>query len=140
MIDTKPAAPATLKDLVMARVAAKREEDRAVETRRLLDVSIAALLPKPSDKSTASEKLDELSLKVVVSYGENVKVDAEALRAALLETNELKALPASVVHAFRWKPEVETKAWALLGIEDKLLASKFVSRSPASPSVKLEVC
>lgn len=128
-----------LEFLVAQRVEAKREEDRANERRRQIDEQIAALLPKPGDKSTASTKLDSMALKVTVTYGENVKVDAEALRAALLETDALKALPADVVKAFRWKPEIESKAWALLSAEDKLLASKFVTRTPASPSVKLEV-
>lgn len=124
---------ATLAQLVAARIVAKREEDSAAEHRKELDKQIAALMAR-ADKPEGSvtEKLDD-GLKVIATFTVNRKVDDVALKEAWPNLSE------TAQGAFRWKPEVSVSVYKTLAGADLLAASKFVTSTPGSTSIKVEV-
>lgn len=127
-------APITLEQLVAARIIAKRQEDEASTHRKELDQQIAALV-KPQlqeGKKTFSTKLPD-GLKLTVSFGVNRKVDTESLQTAWAN------LPIEVQQTFKWKAEVSESAYGKLVNSPLKTASKFITTTDASPSVKLEV-
>jgi hypothetical protein len=121
--------------LTQKRRAAKREEELAAERRKAIDEELAKLLPKPAGGKTASYKFNdgELSIKVSVEHGTNVKVDTDAVQ------RDYANLPAQVQEAFRWKAELVAAKFDALEATDARKAAKYVTETPASPSVKIEV-
>jgi hypothetical protein len=120
-----------LLDIVEARVKAKREEDAAVERRRALDQKIAQLVGggDMAKEGTVSTKVG--TFKVAVVFGMNRKVDTERLQS------DWPNIP-TLHQAFRWKAETNADFKKLEG-RDAALAAKYVTATPSSPSVKVEV-
>ncbi len=120
-----------LLDIVEARVKAKREEDAAVERRRALDQKIAQLVGggDMAKEGTVSTKVG--TFKVAVVFGMNRKVDTERLQS------DWASIP-TLHQAFRWKAETNAEFKKLEG-KDAALAAKYVTATPSSPSVKVEV-
>lgn len=133
-LDGRPALDtAKLQELVEARVAAKRAEDSVAQRRKEIDTEIATLLwsARKEGSSTASHKF-EAGPKVSVTYGVNVKVDAEGVQ------RDYASLPSTVQLAFRWKPELNAKVAEALPHDQALILAKYVTKTPGSPSVKVE--
>lgn len=129
-IDTKK-----LDELLRQRIQYKREEDAAAAKRKAADSDIAAML-KPGlgkDYGTVSCKLEDAGIKVGVVFGYSRAVDVDAFNKAF------DTLPATVRETVKWKPEVVAAKWDALSDVDRVLASRFVTTKPASPSIKIEV-
>jgi len=123
--------PMTLQELINMRIAAKREEDKAIQARRDVDSQIAELLrdaTKP--EGSVSQKLD--GYKVTVTYKVDRKVSADELQKLW------DKLSPEVQAVFKWKPDVSVSELRKLDDKQKISASRFITSSAASPSIKIE--
>jgi hypothetical protein len=123
--------PMTLQELINMRIAAKREEDKAVQARRDVDSQIAELLrdaTKP--EGSVSQKLD--GYKVTVTYKVDRKVSADELQKLW------DKLSPEVQAVFKWKPDVSVSELRKLDDKQKISASRFITSNAASPSIKIE--
>lgn len=123
--------PMTLQELINMRIAAKREEDKAVQARRDVDSQIAELLrdaTKP--EGSVSQKLD--GYKVTVTYKVDRKASADELQKLW------DKLSPEVQAVFKWKPDVSVSELRKLDDKQKISASRFITSSAASPSIKIE--
>jgi hypothetical protein len=84
----------------------KQVENQAVETRRAIEDEISALVEiNPSTEGTVNFELGKYKVKIVSRL--NRKVDADKLQEIAIEAG----LTAHLSDLFRWKPELEMKAW-----------------------------
>lgn len=121
--------------LLGQRAAAKQAEDQAIAARRAIDAKIIAAIDKPASGEGTSSRLlthEDGTEKITVSYGVDRKVDTEAVKT------DHDKLPAAVQAVFRWKAELDTKAYKALASDDALVAAKYVTAKPSTPSVKVE--
>lgn len=122
----------TLAELVTDWVAAKRVEDVAIEARRAVGTAIAeAMRSTAKTEGTVSQKID--GLKVVVEYSLNRKADDAKLTA------DWATLPPDVQACFKWKPEVKTGELKKLAGANVAAAAVYITTTPATPSVKVEL-
>lgn len=125
-----------LEMLARQRIKAKRDEDIAAEIRRGIDKDIAAELKSElaagKEYGTASVKLEDAGVKLVVSFGYTRSFSPQ------YET-DIDTMPKALRDLAKWDPSVKASAWDALSDADKLLASKYVTTKPSSPSVKIEV-
>ena len=125
-------AKKTLALLINERIQAKRNEDAAIEARRVIDSEIAVMLQDPG-KPEGTVSVKEGEHKVSVVYGITRNADTDGLQKAW------KSLSAAVQQAFKFKAEVLSGAYKKLEGADAKLAAKFVTSKPSSPSVKVEL-
>ncbi len=121
--------PITLRSLASALLAAKSAEDRARAERLRIEDAIVAMLPE-KEEGTISEKLD--GIKITVTHKLTRKADTIALRAHWTEISQ------PVQSCFRWLAEVSLTELRRLSPEAAAEASKYLTTSPAKPSVKIE--
>ena len=122
----------SLTELLAARVAAKKIEEDAIESRRELDAQIADYLRGETLEGTVSLKED--FFKVSATYKIDRKVeDADKLAAAW------PMMAPAVQAAFTWKPTVSVSGLRKLSETDAVVAAQFIVSKEASPSIKVEV-
>ena len=122
----------TLDELVTRRRHAKEQEDFAVTARRSLDEAIAARL-KDREEGTVSR--DVSGFKVTATYKVTRKVDTLALQAGWDKLTDNSR------NAFKWGAELITgqyRAMEKLNSPDLAEIARFITTSPASPSIKIE--
>lgn len=123
----------TIEQLVAARIAAKREEDKAVEARREIDAQIAAILADPGKPEGAvSRKLDD-GTKVTATFTMTRKVDSDKLQA------DWAKLPLDVQNIFKWKADVSVTEMRKLEGTAVTTAARYYETKPGSTSIKIEV-
>lgn len=124
-----------LKLLVTQRMNFKRQEELAISQRRAIDALIAEMLPAAEGKRTVTESIDDgaLKIKVSVERGETNKVDTESL-----QRDWAKLTPAAA-EAFRWKAEIDARKFAQLADASARIASRYITTTPATPSIKITV-
>ena len=130
--DTAPVAPRTLEQLATEWIAAKANEQMAVEARRRLDVEIVALT-LPKDEGTVTTKAG--ALKVKVGFKLTRSVDTELLQDAWSALTEHQRT------AFRWKADIDTKnlrALQDMRADEYAALSAYITIKPASPFVTVE--
>lgn len=112
---------------------AKAAERAAQERRRELEDQLISELKLPEIyEGTKSFKAD--SFKVKVTYRMNRSIDGEALQEIAAEyglTDHLGAL-------FRWKPEINAKAWKDAGDEITKPLLGAITTKPGRPSFNIE--
>ena len=124
----------TISQLVAARISAKQAEDQAVAERRRIDAQLADLLKNPEKPEGAiSQKLDDLGLKLTITYKIGRTVDAKKLTA------EWDKLTAGAQAAFKWKPEVSVSELRKLEGIDATVAAAYITAKPAAPSIDIDV-
>ena len=124
----------SISELVAARISAKQAEDQAIAERRRIDGQLAELLKNPDKPEGAvSQKLDDLGLKLTVTYKISRTVDAKKLTA------EWDKLSAGAQAAFKWKPEVSVSELRKLEGIDATVAAAYITAKPAAPSVEIDV-
>lgn len=123
----------SIQELVAARIEAKRQEDAAIQARRELDEQISLALSTGKTEGTESRKLEELGVKVSVTYSLTRKVDVDAL------TKGWDKLSADEQAAFKWKADVSVSGLRKLEGNALVAASKYIESKPAAPSVKVEL-
>lgn len=123
----------TISELVAARISAKQAEDEAIAERRRIDEQLAELLKNPEKPEGAiSQKLEDLGLKLTVTYKINRSVDAKKLQA------EWDKLSAGAQAAFKWKPEVSVSELRKLEGIDATVASAYITSKPGAPGVEIQ--
>ena len=123
----------TISELVAARISAKQVEDEAIAERRRIDEQLADLLKNPEKPEGAiSQKLEDLGLKLTVTYKINRSVDAKKLQA------EWDKLSAGAQAAFKWKPEVSVSELRKLEGIDATVAAAYITSKPGAPSVEIK--
>lgn len=124
----------TISQLVAARISAKQAEDAAIAERRNIDAQIAELLKDPNkSEGSVSQRLDDMGVKLTVTYKINRSVDNKKLQA------EWDKLTAGAQAAFKWKADVSvTELRKLEGI-DATVASAYITAKPGAPSVEIDV-
>ena len=120
----------TLAQVLPAWMQAKEDERKATEHRRSLDRMIQSLLPNKDEGSVSQA---EGNYKVTVQYKLDRKLDVDRLR------NEWNAIPADCQQAIKWKAELNTTQFRKLDEQSVRALSGFITTSPSSPSVKVEI-
>lgn len=123
----------TISQLVAARISAKQAEDEAIAERRRIDEQLAELLKDPNKPEGAiSQKLEDLGLKLTITYKINRSVDAKKLQA------EWDKLSAGAQAAFKWKPEVSVSELRKLEGIDATVAATYITSKPGAPGVEIQ--
>ena len=123
----------TISELVAARISAKQAEDDAIAERRRIDDQLAELLKNPEKPEGAiSQKLEDMGLKLTVTYKINRSVDAKKLQA------EWDKLSAGAQSAFKWKPEVSVSELRKLEGIEATVASAYITAKPGAPSIEIQ--
>lgn len=115
-------------------LAAKEAERQAVEQRRAIeDQLIAELRVAETDEGTRTVEAGEYKVKITCRM--NRRIDAEALQEIAAECGIAEHLG----DLFRWKPEINAKAWksADESITKPLLAA--ITTQPGRPSFAIEL-
>jgi hypothetical protein len=110
-------------------LAAKEAERVAVEERRKIEDRLSSLFGVPEAfEGTAATRLGGYVIKVVGRM--NRKVDADKAQEIAAE----HGIEAHLATIFRWKPEIDTKAWksAPDSVTTPLLAA--ITTTPSRPS------
>jgi hypothetical protein len=110
-------------------LAAKEAERLAVEERRQIEDRLSSLFGVPETfEGTAATTLDGFDIKVVGRM--NRKVDADKAQEIAAE----HGIEAHLATIFRWKPEIDAKAWksAPDSVTTPLLAA--ITTTPSRPS------
>lgn len=123
----------TISELVAARISAKQAEDKAIAERRRIDEQLAELLKNPEkSEGSISQKLEDIGLKLTITYKINRSVDSKKLQA------EWDKLSAGAQAAFKWKPEVSVSELRKLEGIDATVASAYITSKPGAPSVEIQ--
>lgn len=122
----------TFGELLEERRQAKKAEDMAIALRRGLDEKIAALMRDPK-KPEGSISQTVGDIKVATTFGVTRKVDTPAVQ------NDWEELPETVRAIFKFGAEVSVTAYRELSADDLLVAAKYITSKPSTPSVKLEL-
>ena len=110
--------------LQKAWIRAKQEEDKARNSRLEIEAELVKLSGMPDDHEGS------LNLGAVkVSYSLTKKVNKETLLSCGIPMDRLGEL-------FRWKPEIDAKAWKKASQEEKDVLIKAIETKPAKPSFK----
>jgi len=88
-------------------IAAKDAERVAVETRRAIEDKLLSLIGIP-ETLDGTENANTGTYKIKVVGRMNRKIDADKLHELAVENG----LEAHLANLFRWKPEVNMKAWS----------------------------
>jgi len=123
--------PQTREEALALWVRYKAEEEQAVTRRREVERLLAADIP---DQWEGSKTTTEGRFKVNVMRRFNRKVDGDLLQDIARE----KGLMDHLSTLFRWKPEIDAKAWKLADeTVTRELAGAIVT-TPGKPTFKIE--
>ena len=113
---------------------AKEQERMAVERRRVLEDHLALVMQLAPDLDTTVTRKD--GAYVIKAVGRlNRKVDSEKLQELAAEaglTDHLSTL-------FRWKPEIEMKAWKACDPSITSALADAITVSPGRPSITITI-
>lgn len=112
---------------------AKRKEDEAREHRRLVEDELIKSLGITQD-GDGSQTIDEGEYKVRVTRRMNRKIDAEKLQEIAIENGVHDHLG----DLFRWKPEINKKAWDAASDEVTRPLLDAITTTPGRPSFSIE--
>lgn len=119
----------SIDELSSAWMEAKEQERMAVERRRVLEDHLALVMELAPDLDTTVTRKD--GAYVIKAVGRlNRKVDSEKLQELAAEaglTDHLSSL-------FRWKPEIEMKAWKACDPSITNALADAITVSPGRPS------
>lgn len=121
---------ATLNELKTAWVQAKQREQEAQTERRAIEDAMLALMDH-KDEGTVTDKDTGISATFKLTR----TVDTPALQAAWVH------LPEHAQQAFKWKADIDTKAYRGLSDFDQdsfKAISKFITTKPAKPTITVK--
>ena len=113
---------------------AKEEETLAVARRRRLEDEIHKLLASASGNGDASGTQTTARHKIRVTERLNRKIDADLLQEIAAEHGVSEHLGS----LFRWKPELNVKAWSQADASITLPLSGAITTKPGRPSFSIE--
>lgn len=120
--------------LITRLVDAKAAEDRAKAARVAIENELAAAIGVP-ETWTGSTTSDICGYKVTCTRRDNVRIDAEAVRGIAAESSALDQYSKQV---FRWKPEIDKKAWDAAPVDVIKAFSAAITRTPGKISFALK--
>ena len=113
---------------------AKAAEERAKAAREAIERELAAAIGVP-ESWTGSTTSDICGYKVTCTRRDNIKIDADAVRGIAAESSALDQYSKQV---FRWKPEIDKKAWDAAPDDVIKAFSAAVTRTPGKISFALK--
>ncbi len=121
--------------IIVTRLAdAKEAEARAKAAREAIERELAAAIGVP-DTWTGSTTSEICGFKVTCTRRDNVRIDADAVRGIAAESSALEQYSKQV---FRWKPEIDKKAWDAAPDDVIKAFSAAVTRTPGKISFALK--
>lgn len=121
--------------IIVTRLAdAKETEARAKAAREAIERELAAAIGVP-ESWTGSTTSDICGYKVTCTRRDNIKIDADAVRGIALESAALDGYSKQI---FRWKPEIDKKAWDAAPDEVIKAFSAAITRTPGKISFALK--
>lgn len=121
--------------IIVTRLAdAKEAEARAKAAREAIERELAAAIGVP-DTWTGSTTSEICGFKVTCTRRDNVRIDADAVRGIAAESSALDQYSKQV---FRWKPEIDKKAWDAAPDDVIKAFSAAVTRTPGKISFALK--
>ena len=113
---------------------AKEAEARAKAAREAIERELAVAIGVPGTW-TGSISSDICGYKVTCTRRDNIKIDADAVRGIAAESSALDQYSKQV---FRWKPEIDKKAWDAAPDDVIKAFSAAVTRTPGKISFALK--
>lgn len=124
----------TIETLAEAWLNLKAAEQHAVEGRRVIEDQMAeALAFEAQSESTTTAKVDGYTIKI--SGRLTRKVDADLIQELAAE----HGLNLYLSQLFRWKPEIELKAWKGANPAVTAILSKAITTTAGRPSFAITV-
>lgn len=120
--------------LVTKLADAKEAEARAKAAREAIERELAAAIGVP-ETWTGSTTSEICGFRVTCTRRDNVKVDAETVRGIAAESSALDQFSKQI---FRWKPEIDKKAWDAAPDDVIKAFSAAVTRTPGKISFALK--
>lgn len=121
--------------IIVTRLAdAKEAEARAKAAREAIERELAAAIGVP-ETWTGSTTSEICGFKVTCTRRDNVRIDADAVRGIAAESSALDQYSKQV---FRWKPEIDKKAWDAAPDDVIKAFSAAVTRTPGKISFALK--
>lgn len=121
----------SITELIAARIAAKRNEDAAVQARREIDKQLAEMLAD-ANKPEGSISQKAGGYKITVTYKLDRKVDTEAL------TKDWSKLPIDIQNIFKWKADVSVSEMRKLEGAASTKAAAYITTKQGSPAITIE--
>ena len=113
---------------------AKAAEERAKAAREAIERELATAIGVP-ETWTGSTTSEICGYKVTCTRRDNIKIDADAVRGIALESAALDGYSKQI---FRWKPEIDKKAWDAAPDDVIKAFSAAVTRTPGKISFALK--
>ena len=121
--------------IIVTRLAdAKEAEARAKAAREAIERELAAAIGVP-ETWTGSTTSEICGFKVTCTRRDNIRIDADAVRGIAAESSALDQYSKQV---FRWKPEIDKKAWDAAPDDVIKAFSAAVTRTPGKISFALK--
>lgn len=120
--------------LVTKLADAKEAEARAKAAREAIERELAAAIGVP-ETWTGSTTSEICGFKVTCTRRDNVRIDADAVRGIAAESSALDQFSKQI---FRWKPEIDKKAWDAAPDDVIKAFSAAVTRTPGKISFALK--
>lgn len=121
--------------IIVTRLAdAKEAEARAKAAREAIERELAAAIGVP-ETWTGSTTSEICGFKVTCTRRDNVRIDADAVRGIAAESSALDQFSKQI---FRWKPEIDKKAWDAAPDDVIKAFSAAVTRTPGKISFALK--
>lgn len=113
-------------------MAAKEAERVATQNRREIEDELIKLLGEPKEEGTFNHKSGTYKISVVQRM--RYQIDSDALQEAALEAG----LHDHLSDLFRWKPEINMRAWRDSDPSITRALSVAITATPSKPSFKIE--
>lgn len=113
---------------------AKAAEERAKAAREAIERELAVAIGVP-ETWTGSTTSEICGFKVTCTRRDNVRIDADAVRGIASESAALDGYSKQI---FRWKPEIDKKAWDAAPDDVIKAFSAAVTRTPGKISFALK--
>lgn len=115
-----------------AWIAAKEAEREAVEERRMLEDALVRQLQLDDKEGSKTIKEDDFVIKVTNRY--NRKVDSDLLQEIAAENG----LSEHLSTLFRWKPEIDARAWKAADQSITNPLAQAITTTPGRPSFNIQ--
>ena len=121
--------------IIVTRLAdAKEAEARAKAAREAIERELAVAIGVP-ETWTGSTTSEICGFKVTCTRRDNVRIDADAVHGIAAESSALDQFSKQI---FRWKPEIDKKAWDAAPDDVIKAFSAAVTRTPGKISFALK--
>lgn len=112
-----------------AWIEAKAAESKAIETRRAIEDAMCKAL-HISEQLDGTQNIDADGFKVKITGRINRKIDADLLQEVAAE----HGLSDHLSSLFRWKPEINAKAWSSTDSSITAVLTAAITATPGRPS------